>query len=88
MAAREELKEMGPTDEDLEKSALGITSATKSHLKLTRAALVLFRGIKRSETEEFINVEESLKETSHQAVDNNMYRGVPFEVEEVQGRWT
>ena len=45
--------------------------------------MVLFGGIKRSETDEFIDVEESLKEISHQALDNNMYRGVPFEVEEV-----
>ena len=79
---------MRVTDEDMEKSALSITSATKSHLKLTRAALVLFGGIKRSESDSFIDVEESLREISLQALDNNMYRGVPFEVEEVQGRWT
>ena len=41
MAARE-LKEVGLTDEDLEKLAQGITSATKSHLKFTRAGLGTF----------------------------------------------
>ena len=54
---------------------MGITSATQTHMHLSRAALTLFGGITAAEHDEFIDVKESLREISLQAAENNKYRG-------------
>ena len=49
--------------------------------------MVLFSGIKNNPDDDFIDVEESLKEISHQALDNNMHRGVPFDEDGIRMEW-
>ena len=82
--ARDEFREWGLRLGDEEKVGTGITSATRTHLKISKAALVLYGGIKASEEDQFIDVSETMKEISDQAQENNRYRGVPMNKELLQ----
>ena len=77
--ARNLVRELGGEVDEDETLTLSITAGKRKHMKLGAAALVLFSGIKDIPDDDFIDVVESLKEISHQALDNNMYRGVPFD---------
>ena len=72
--------------EEDEALTLSITSRMRKHMKLGGASLV-FSDSKDNPDDDFIDVEESLKEISHQALDNNMYRGVPFDEEGIRMEW-
>ena len=85
--ARNLVKELGGEVEEDESLTLSITAGTRKHMKLGGASLVLFSGIKNDPDEDFIDVEESLKEISFQALDNNMHRGVPFDEEGIRMEW-
>ena len=76
LAAKEELLELGVKIPDKEESEnVGITSATRTHMRLTRASLTVFGGIKGHPEESYVDVEEELREISRQAEENNLYRG-------------
>ena len=70
------LSELGLKDDyTLESKQVGITSATRKHMRMSKAALCLFGGIKAAEGDEFADLEESLREITLQATENNKYRG-------------
>ena len=73
--------------EEDEALTLSITARTPKHMKLGGASLVPFLGIKDDPDDDLIDAEESLKEISHQALDNNMYRGAPLGEEGIRMEW-
>ena len=81
--ARNLVRELGGEVDEDETLTLSITAGTRKHMKLGGASVVL-SGIKNNPDDDFIDVEESLKEISHQALDNNMYRGVAFDEEGIR----
>ena len=76
MEAAAVLSELGLKDDHaLERKQVGITSATRKHMRMSKAALCLFRGIKAAEGDKFVDAEETLREITLQATENDKYRG-------------
>ena len=88
-AARAEIREQGFGEVVSDKEMAGVTSATKSHLRISSAALTLFGAIKGHEEDVFIDVEEALREIRVQAVENNRARRIPLDLGylEEQYKW-
>ena len=61
-AARAEIREQDFGEVVSDKEMAGVTSAMKSHLRISSAALTLFGAIKGHEEDIFIDVEEALRE--------------------------
>ena len=62
LAAKEELLELGLKIPDKQESEnVGITSARRTHMRLTRASLTVFGGIKGHPEESYVDVEEELR---------------------------
>lgn len=87
LAAREEMKDLGVLGAEDESHTRGILAATKTHLKLSKQALQLYRAIKNSGNDEFVDVEESLAQISFQALENHLFWGVPLDDDTLTVKW-
>ena len=73
-----------------DKELPGVTSATRTHLRISSAALTLFGAIKGHEEDTFIDAEEALREIRVQSLENNKARRIPLDLGylEEQYKWT
>ena len=89
-AARAEIREQGFGEVVSDKELAWVTSATRTHLRISSAALTLFGAIKGHEEDTFIDVEEALREIRVQSLENNKARRIPLDLGylEEHYKWT